>query len=170
MPTLLAEAKARVEDHEAIRARLLREGAARERVVRQHDTFFAVARGRLKLRQEDGGALLVYYERPDVAGAKVSRVHLAPIDDARALATLLTAALGRVVVVHKRREIWRWEAVQVHLDAIDGLGRFIELEETVDREEALPAAIAHVLDLLARLAVPATALVATAYADLLARG
>ena len=123
-------------------------------------------RGRLKLRQDADGTRIIYYERADVVDARVSRVHLAPVVDPDALVTLLHAALGVRVVVEKRREIWRWERVQVHLDAVDGLGRFIELEETVDADVGLPAALAHVRDMLGRLGIPAAALEPTAYADM----
>lgn len=156
-----------MDDLDAIRTRLAGFGGVRERSVRQRDTFFAVPHGRLKLREETEGARIIYYERPDVPDAKVSRVHLATVGDPSAVAAVLAAALGVRAAVAKRREIWRWERVQVHLDDVDHLGRFIELEETVEDEAALPAALDHVRDLVARLGIPAAAVAPTAYADML---
>ena len=156
-----------MDDLDALRTRVGSLGAVRERSVRQRDTFFPVPRGRLKLREETGGARIIYYQRPDTPDAKVSRVQLAPVTDPAGLAALLAAALGAGAIVEKRREIWRWEGVQLHLDEVERLGRFIELEETVDDEAALPAALDHVRDLGARLGIPAAALAPTAYADML---
>ena len=67
-------------------------------------------------------------ERPDVAAVKGSRIHLAEVPDGAALRGLLEVAFGVLVRVVKRREIWRWDGVQVHLDTVEGLGTFVEFE------------------------------------------
>ena len=38
------------------------------------------------------------------------------------------AALGTVVVVSKRRRLFLWEGVRIHLDEVEGLGSFVEFE------------------------------------------
>ncbi|HEV8617780.1 MAG TPA: class IV adenylate cyclase [Methylomirabilota bacterium] len=167
--TLLAELKARCRDPDGGRRRLAAEAVA-ERTVRQVDTYFAVARGRLKLREVEGAAAeLIHYERPDVAGVKSSRVRLLPVADGAATRVFLEAALGVRARVTKVREIWRWESVQVHVDEVEGLGTFVEFEEMVAAERDLAAALGHLGDLLARLGVPAADLCATSYADMVRR-
>jgi len=47
------------------------------------------------------------------------------------------------VQVRKRREIWRWEGAQVHLDVVEGLGTFVEFEEPVAEEAPVEEAVAE---------------------------
>src|SRR3954463_12568729 len=97
------------------RARAL--GAGDRGELRQRDTYFAVPRGRLKLReQEPGGAELIAYERPDGAEARESRCRIAPVADPDALREALDAALGTDVVVDKRRHLLQFDGVRIHLD------------------------------------------------------
>jgi predicted adenylyl cyclase CyaB len=164
---LLVELKARCPDLDAVRARLA--GRARlERTLCQVDTYFAVPRGRLKLRETPGRlAALIFYERPDVAGIKASDVRLAPVASPDTLRPLLAAALGIRAVVTKTREIWRLDGVQVHLDTVEGLGTFLELETLVAAPAGRLAAEARLRDLLGTLGIDPDRLEARSYGDLL---
>jgi homotetrameric cytidine deaminase len=51
-----------------------------------------------------------------------------PVGEAEALREALDAALGTLVTVDKRRRLLVWEGVRIHLDEVEGLGSFIELE------------------------------------------
>ena len=98
-------------------------------MLRQRDTYFGRARGRLKLReQEPGGAQLIAYERPDDEQARTSAYRLADVADPDAVREALDAALGTRVVVDKRRHLLTYENVRIHLDEVEGLGAFVELE------------------------------------------
>jgi len=128
-PRRNVELKARDADPEATLRRALELGASDEGVLRQRDTYFGRARGRLKLReQEPGGAQLIAYDRPDDASARTSAYRLADVADPDALREALDAALGTRVVVDKRRHLLRYENVRIHLDDVEGLGAFVELE------------------------------------------
>ena len=152
----LVELKARCPDLETVRARLPHD-AQLETVLVQRDTYFVVPRGRLKLREvADRAAQLIFYERPDIAAVKGSRIHLAEVPDGAALRTLLEAAFGVRTRVVKRREIWRWEGVQVHLDAVEGLGTFVEFEAAIDGDAESARAEQHLHQLLARLGLGGT--------------
>ena len=165
-PRLLAELKARCGDLARVRDRL-RPRATYEATRRQVDTYFSVQRGRLKLREVAGRpAELIYYERSDLATVKPSQVYLASTEDPSALRVLLGAVLGVRARVTKTREIWRWEGVQVHLDLVEGLGSFVELEETVDEPEVLGKALNHLGRLQADLGIRADDLVDRSYGDL----
>lgn len=95
----------------------------------QEDTYFDAPRGRLKLRREDGApARLIAYERSDLPGQRESRYRLVEIGDALELEEALAGALGIAAVVSKERRLFLFEGVRVHLDRVDGLGSFIELE------------------------------------------
>lgn len=130
MPTHLnVEFKARCADLDAARTTLLRLGATGPDVDHQIDTYFHVPSGRLKLREGTVEHALIHYERPDTAGPKRSDVTLCPTpEDASALKAVLTAALGVAGVVDKRREIYWAENVKLHLDRVEGLGTFVEVE------------------------------------------
>src|SRR3954471_11496304 len=128
-PRRNVELKARDPEPERSLERARALGAEDRGELRQCDTYFAVPRGRLKLReQEPGGAELIAYERPDAAAARESRYRIAPVTDATALREALDAALGTTVVVDKRRHLLLWDGVRIHLDHVDGLGDFVELE------------------------------------------
>ncbi|MGK3856667.1 class IV adenylate cyclase, partial [Enterococcus faecium] len=82
--------------------------------------------GRLKLREIDGqAAVLIWYDRPDHDAARLSKYHLVPVADPAALKAALTDALGVRGEVRKRREIYLWHNVRIHLDEVAGLGSFL---------------------------------------------
>jgi homotetrameric cytidine deaminase len=136
--------------------------------LRQRDTYFAAPRGRLKLReQQPGGAELIAYERPDAAQARESRYRIAPVADPGALREALDAALGTVAVVDKRRRLFVWEGVRIHLDRVEGLGAFVELEGVAGADSDLAREGELVARLRAELAISDDAIEATGYADLL---
>lgn len=122
------EIKARCSNPERVRAILRERGAEYKGMDRQTDTYFKVAKGRLKLRQGDIENGLIHYERPDQVGPKQSDVSLYPVENASALKQVLTAALGVFKVVKKKRQIYFLENVKFHLDVVEGLGRFVEIE------------------------------------------
>lgn len=135
----------------------------------QRDTYFVVPHGRLKLREErPGGALLIQYARPDEAGAKTSRYRLIGVDDAAACRAGLEEALGVRVVVEKQRRLFIWRDVRIHLDAVTGLGAFVEFEAVAPAESDLAPERERVAALTAHLELRREDLVAEGYADLIA--
>src|SRR3954466_3308490 len=129
LPRRNVELKARDPDPERSLERCVALGAEDRGELRQRDTYFAARRGRLKLReQEPGAAELIAYERADAAEARESRYRIAPVREPEALREALDAALGTVVVVDKRRRLFLWDGVRIHLDRVAGLGAFVELE------------------------------------------
>jgi homotetrameric cytidine deaminase len=131
-PRRNVEIKARDADPAATLERALALGASDEGVLTQRDTYFGRARGRLKLREQEGGdesgARLIAYTRPDANEARTSSYRLAEVGDPAALADALDAALGTLVVVDKRRRLLLYENVRIHIDDVAGLGSFVELE------------------------------------------
>jgi homotetrameric cytidine deaminase len=163
------ELKARDPRPERSLERCVALGAEDRGELRQRDTYFAAARGRLKLREQaPGGAELIAYERPDAVHARESRYRIAPVADgeAAALREALDAALGTVVVVDKRRHVFLWEGVRIHLDRVDGLGEFVELEGVAAEGSDLAREADLVERLRAELGIADEAIVATSYADL----
>ena len=112
-------------------------GAVHARVLMQTDTYLAVTGGRLNLRQisqprADGTwsstAELIAHDGPDAVGARVSTYRREPVDDPESHAQALIAEHGLRGVVTKRRELWLLDRTRIHLDDVDALGTFVELE------------------------------------------
>ncbi len=162
------EVKARIDSIEALlpRARALAEGP--EVLIEQDDTFFTCARGRLKLRDfGDGSGELIHYERADTQGPKLSDYVRAATTDPAALREALTRAQGVQGRVRKTRWLLLVGQTRVHLDRVEGLGDFMELEVVLRREQSMEEGAAIAESLLARLGVPVAHRLACAYLDLL---
>jgi adenylate cyclase class IV len=134
----------------------------------QTDTFFRVPHGRLKLRQIAGQeAVLIWYDRPDRGEARLSTYRLVPVPDPGQLGVTLTAALGVRGAVRKRREIYLWHNVRIHLDEVEQLGSFIEFEAVLTSAEDIPVSRERLEHLYRVLGVSPADHLAAAYADLL---
>lgn len=130
MQHLNFEVKARTTRQAEIRAWLEAQQADFRGLDEQTDTYFLLqpGRGRLKLRQGNIENNLIHYQRSDDPQARQSEVALAPVTDVGALKNCLTRALGVLTEVRKRREIYFMGNVKIHLDTLDGLGQFVEIE------------------------------------------
>jgi homotetrameric cytidine deaminase len=127
-------------------------GASDEGVIVQRDTYFHVASGRLKLREEEPGeAHLIAYSRPDDPAVRVSSYRVLPAAEGTLAA--LSETLGVDVVVEKRRHLLLWETVRIHLDEIAGLGSFLELEAVAEPDSDLSRERAQVEHLIAELQI-----------------
>ncbi|HKH59500.1 MAG TPA: class IV adenylate cyclase [Flavitalea sp.] len=122
------EIKARTTRADEIRKILLDKKAEYKGTDIQTDTYFNIASGRLKLRQGNIENSLIYYYRENVAGLKQSDFDLLPVDNGDALKSMLTKALGVKIEVKKSREIYYIENVKFHIDTLEGLGNFVEIE------------------------------------------
>ena len=162
------EVKARVMDFEALRRHVESMSDAPVEVLDQRDTFFVVPRGRLKLRVlAPNASELIFYERPDGAGAKVSEYAIVRSSDPEGFLKILTAALEIRGVVAKRRFLYRIGRTRVHLDDVEGLGTFMELEVVLDEDQSIDEGYAIAEKLLEDLKIGEADRVSGAYIDLL---
>jgi predicted adenylyl cyclase CyaB len=136
----------------------------------QDDTFFSCAQGRLKLRilSESEGEL-IFYCRPDVAGPKPSSYIIAPTRSPDILRAVLSLAYGEIGRVRKHRTLFLTGATRIHLDRVEGLGDFLELEVVLKAEESAEAAAAVAKEFLVKLGITDEQLVEEAYVDLISR-
>jgi adenylate cyclase class 2 len=131
----------------------------------QRDSYFAVPFGGLKLREEDpGGPHLVQFERPDEPQQRESRYRIVEVDDAQTLLAALTAAIGLTIVVTKRRHLFLWRDVRIHLDTVEELGTFIELEAVAPPDSDLSHEHALISELRRSFAITDERLLAVGYA------
>jgi predicted adenylyl cyclase CyaB len=141
---------------------------AQPQLIDQDDTFFEVPQGRLKLRVfGDGSGELIHYQRPDVEGPKLSDYLIAPVAEPDNLRLALARACGVLGRVRKCRMLLRVGQTRVHLDRVEGLGDFLELEVVLRDGQGQADGMAIAEALLSELGVPRDALLSGAYLDLL---
>lgn len=160
------ELKARVEDPAALREMALALNPHEVFVLEQVDTFFHCQNGRLKLRQfADGSAELIAYERSTVQGARQSTYSRTPTADGEGLLQALTTSLGVKTVVRKRREVMLVGQSRIHLDRVESLGDFMEIEVVLKPDQSASEGQVILEDLKQKLGVHADHCIAGAYAD-----
>jgi|SRR5271157_1170806 len=167
MPTNI-EIKARVRNFPELKRRAEALSDSPLELIPQEDTFFVIPKGRLKLRVlAPDRAQLVYYERPDQDGPKRSDYFIFNTNDPENLKIALQLALGVRGEVKKTRHLYRVGQTRVHLDDVEGLGYFMELEVVLrdDQSDVEGQTIAN--DLMKKLGVESTDLIEGAYMDLL---
>lgn len=165
------EIKARLADRPALVERVEAIADEGPTVLHQEDTFFPSPRGRLKLRRfADGRGELIYYRRPDATDPEESRFVRSPAADPASLAEALGRALGVRGVVRKKRTLYLVGQTRIHLDEVEGLGDFLELEVVLAPGDSKEAGHAVARELMERLEVDEDSLVARAYIDLLEGG
>ena len=163
------EIKARIESVEVLRPRVAALAAAGPTEIAQDDTFFRCGEGRLKLRAFSASeGQLIFYRRADEAGPKESFFVLSPTASPDTLREALSLAYGASGRVIKHRTLFLVGRTRVHLDRVEGLGDFLELEVVLREGEPAAAGAAEAQELLARLGIEPHQLVERAYVDLLA--
>lgn len=138
MSRVSIEIKAKCSDPDAIRKILKSRKAVYKGLDHQIDTYFRVPSGRLKLRQGNIENAIIYYKRADQKGSKRCDAVLFPLNQQgrfsgrepslTVLKKLLCQALGTLVIVDKKREIYFIRNAKFHIDRVKGLGKFVEIE------------------------------------------
>jgi adenylate cyclase class IV len=160
----------------AVRDRLARRPVPPLESFHQTDTYFGVPAGRFKLRvinAGDGGrsAELIQYQRPETIGARVStyrRIPVAP-EAAVELELALSDALGVLTTIRKARSVAIWRSTRIHLDEVDDLGCFVELETVLSDDLTVEGGQAQLDDVVAWLGLAGLDSIAGSYSDLMLR-
>lgn len=162
------EIKLELRDADLARAILRALGATPHETVEQTDTYFHVPRARLKRREISGRpAEYIYYERADLARPRLSDFTV--FDERQALERFGANPLPVRIVVHKRREVHFVRGVRVHLDDVDGLGRFLEFEALISTGQSVEEGQAAIRELRKALAPALGEPIGSGYADMLSR-
>ncbi len=132
MKHLNIEIKARSHDQDRVREILKSKNADFKGIDHQIDTYFKVGDGRLKLREGNIENKLIHYTRENVSGPKRSDITLFESEPKSTLKDILTKACGVLVVVDKKREIYFIDNVKFHIDVVENLGTFVEIEAIDD--------------------------------------
>jgi predicted adenylyl cyclase CyaB len=162
------EIKARVRDRLALVARVqsIADGPPVEMV--QEDAFFVCANGRLKLRAfSESEGELIFYRRPNSAAPKESQYFVTPTVCPSKLRETLASALGECGWVRKKRTLFLAGRTRIHIDEVDGLGDFMELEVVLSENQSAVEGVATARRLMEQLGINEDDLVDRAYVDLL---
>ena len=162
------EIKARARDFAGLQKRAESLSDTPLQIIPQEDTFFNIPSGRLKLRLlAPEHAQLVWYARADDTGPKRSDYRIYETNNPEGLKSTLSLALGVRGVVRKTRYLYLAGQTRIHLDDVEGLGQFMELEVVMrpDQSDAEGQAIAE--ELMKKLGVDFADLLDGAYMDLI---
>ena len=163
------EIKARCGDPEGVRSVLRSHQARFAGTDHQVDTYFRVPAGRLKLREGNIENALIYYDRPNEGGPKQSDVLLHVVSPNSGLKEILTKVLGVLAVVDKQREIYYVANVKFHIDTVQGLGSFVEIEAAGDEHSDRRRLQEQCRDYVGQFAIREEDLVAESYSDMVNR-
>jgi len=162
------EIKARIDGVDAVATLVASLATGGPMLIVQDDTFFRCDEGRLKLRAfATGDGELIYYRRPDDDGPKTSFYLRSPTSAPDVLRESLTLAYGQCGRVRKTRTVYLIGRTRVHLDHVEGLGEFLELEVVLRDDEPEHAGVAEANALMRALSIAPERLVSGAYVDLL---
>lgn len=119
----------------------------------QCDTYYNHSDGRLKIREiNNRDAEVIFYQRPDIEKSKISKYEITPIIFSQLdnFKNDLKSKYGEEVVVFKKRQLWIYKNTRIHLDSVDYLGNFLELETIVGDRKIQKAMREHkdIIDLL----------------------
>lgn len=163
------EAKFRLSNHAAAEARAAALGYTRRAVLHQRDTFFRVVHGKLKLREENGSAVLIYYHRDESGPLMLSNYEIVKVADPPRTLRILADALGPIAVVEKVRTLMMRDNVRLHLDQVTRLGDFGEVEAVIADGDDPENNRAAVDEILATLGVAPSDLIDVSYFEMLAK-
>ena len=162
------EIKARLKDIDKTESIARRLSAGDGEVIKQEDIFFTCAAGRLKLRifSPESGQL-IFYRRPNSSGPKISEYYITETREPQALLQVLEKAHGLAGTVRKIRHLYLVGRTRIHIDRVENLGEFLELEVVLSDSEEISAGEQEAQRLMTELAVAKEDLIECAYIDLL---
>lgn len=162
------EIKARIENVALLTPRVAELATEGPLEIAQDDTFFRCDNGRLKLRafSTDAGEL-IFYQRVNQSGPKESFYLRTPTSSPETLRESLSLAYGQIGRIRKYRTLFQIGRTRVHLDRVEDLGHFLELEVVLVDDELPEQGIREASDLMDQLGIKPEQLVEGAYLDLI---
>lgn len=176
-------------DHGAVRTRLETVGAERGETYHQRDVYydaphraFAETDEALRIRQttqlenDTGDAGLettrLTYKGPLLdEESKTRSEHETGLEDAEEAAEILVGiGFEPAATVEKRREYWSFEGFTVSLDAVEGVGEFLEIERAITEKARIDTVRNAAIETLDRLGLDVADQVRTSYLGLLLEG
>jgi predicted adenylyl cyclase CyaB len=162
------EIKARVRDVKRFRKLVEKISDTGETIIKQEDVFFRSPRGRLKLRVlSPSRGQLIYYERPDTDGPRPSDYFIFETSEPHSLLEVLRKTMDVRGRVRKTRSLYTVGATRIHLDEVDDLGTFAELEVVLKPRQSPKEGARTANSVMKAIGIHKSDLVSSAYIDLL---
>ena len=163
------EAKFRLLNHAQAEIRAAALGYVRRAILDQRDTFFRVANGKLKLREQNDGAVLIFYRRDESGPLMLSDYEIVRVADPARTLRVLEDALGAIAVVEKVRTLMTRDNLRLHLDRVATLGEFGEIEAVIADGDDPERSRGAVDEILTALGVAPADLIDVSYFEMLAK-
>jgi adenylate cyclase, class 2 len=142
------EIKVKLKSHKEVEEILKKKKIQIKEVIVQKDIYYNVNNGILKLRIENDTKTLIFYDRNEKSAKRWSDFYLLDLSTANAN-IYLKRFLDVMVVVKKKRKLFIYKNTRIHLDHVQGLGYFLELETRVTKGlKDAEKRFNHLLDLL----------------------
>lgn len=161
------EIKARITDYDKVKSLIEELCPTPVQTEHQEDTFFNTHKGRLKLRETKTDSALIYYDRKDSFQPIQSDIAISFIENPDTLKSVLSNSIGIRGVVKKKRILYKYGQTRIHLDEVEGLGRFIELEVVLKSDQTLKDGDTIANNLMDKFNIQKSDLVDVAYIDLI---
>ena len=129
MPTNL-ELKIRVISHQALKKILEQIGAENKGILNQKDVYYSALNGLLKLRIENGNESLIFYNRNENDKSRWSDFEVLKFTNGKG-EKFFSNLFDVEVIVKKERELFYYDDTRIHLDTVNNLGKYLELETLV---------------------------------------
>ena len=128
------EIKAAIERMCDVEKKAVAIGAHGPFILHQKDVYFKTPIGRLKARYEDNQQCeLIFYFRGDNDKPMESLYYRKKIKSGSMLFRVLESFLGIAKTVNKTRTLYLYKNARIHLDIVDKLGMFVEIEVVQDK-------------------------------------
>jgi predicted adenylyl cyclase CyaB len=163
------EAKFHLSNHAEAESRAGAIGYTRRAILHQRDTFFRVANGKLKMREENASAVLIFYHRDESGPLMLSNYEIVKVADPPRTLRILAAALGPIAVVEKVRTLMMRENVRLHLDKVARLGDYGEIEAVIADGDDPERSRSAVDEILAALGIEKSDLIDVSYFEMIAK-
>jgi len=161
------EIKAKLRDYEKVQ-KLVEELCPNPvQTEQQEDTFFITSKGRLKLRESDDKSALIYYDRKDSLEPSQSDIAISFTDNPDTLKSVLSKSIGNRGIVKKNRTLYKYGQTRIHLDDVEGLGKFMELEVVLRSDQTSKDGEAIANELMDKFSIHKSDLIDVAYIDLI---
>jgi adenylate cyclase class IV len=138
-------------------------------ILSQRDTFFHVAHGKLKLREEAAGAWLIHYRRRREGGLELSDYEVVPMPEPARTRSMLASALGILAEVRKERTLLMRSNIRLHLDRVEGLSDFGEIEAVLESGVIAESNRVAVREILSALDIGERDLIGVSYFEMMLR-
>ncbi len=137
----------------------------------QIDKYYSIGKSRIKTRViNDKDFQLIFYKRENNKNSKLSHYKIFEFNfiSFKIVSFLLSTFLRQKTVVKKKRNLWIHKNTRIHLDNVEGLGNFIELETVINDFNTKEYQKEHT-DMICRLNLNNFIKIADSYSDLMLR-